>query len=413
MPFVQMREQDDRAYSILAWNLKERKDVRKTMKKCLGIMMAALMVFAILPLAAFADEPKEPTPITGTITIDNAVKDQTYSIYKILDVSYNVQTETYSYKANSSWVKFLSTQSEVITTTSGDEVTNVEDNLKWVATSEAAAAKFAQDALAWAKDPAHPIDVLDGNSKIAQGTTVEFTGLEFGYYLVDSALGTVCSLGVTAPDVIIKEKNTEPTVEKEVKENSTGNYGKRNDANFNETVEFRSTIKIGKGASRIVYHDLMSDGLDFKNDENDVRVYLKQQGAEEETPVGKDNYTVVVPAEKDKHCFEEGACTFDVEFDKSFCESLAENNELIIYYSATLNENATVGVEGNPNTAQLTYGEKGEGKSEPSKTETYTWEINIFKYTGDLNAPKPLSGAKFVLLKDDNGKPGIACRMLV
>ena len=37
-------------------------------------------------------------------------------------------------------------------------------------------------------------------------TTVAFTGLNLGYYLVDTTLGTLCSLDTTEPDVTMQEK---------------------------------------------------------------------------------------------------------------------------------------------------------------------------------------------------------------
>lgn len=57
-----------------------------------------------------------------------------------------------------------------------------------------------------------------------------FDNLDLGYYLVDSTLGTLCSLDTTNPDVTIEEKNAVPTNEKEVEEDSTNAYGKTNDA---------------------------------------------------------------------------------------------------------------------------------------------------------------------------------------
>lgn len=50
----------------------------------------------------------------------------------------------------------------------------------------------------------------------ANSETVTYSGLDLGYYLVDSSMGTLCALTTTNPTVEINEKNTAPTVEKKV-----------------------------------------------------------------------------------------------------------------------------------------------------------------------------------------------------
>ena len=57
------------------------------------------------------------------------------------------------------------------------------------------------------------------------------------------------------------------------------------------------------------------------------------------------------------------------------------------------------------NTSYLTYGENS--KTEESKTETFTYSIPIFKYTG---YNKALAGAKFILSEDSNPTEGNALK---
>ena len=47
-------------------------------------------------------------------------------------------------------------------------------------------------------------------------STVTFKNLPLGYYLVDSSVGTLCSLDTTKPTVEIKEKNGVPSVDKKL-----------------------------------------------------------------------------------------------------------------------------------------------------------------------------------------------------
>ena len=53
-------------------------------------------------------------------------------------------------------------------------------------------------------------------TETATGAKVTFTNLTLGYYLVDTSLGSLCSLNTTAPSVTIKEKNSNTTIEKKI-----------------------------------------------------------------------------------------------------------------------------------------------------------------------------------------------------
>ena len=80
---------------------------------------------------------------------------------------------------------------------------------------------------------------------------------------------------------------------------------------------------------------------------------------------------------------------------------LKHNNVVVIKYTATVNENAVIGVKGNPNEAILEYGNKHTVKS---TTNTYVWDLGVHKYTdlGEGKADTPLEGAEFRLYKMDN-----------
>ncbi len=128
------------------------------------------------------------------------------------------------------------------------------------------AAKFAKEALAYAKDTTNNITVT--SNATATTTTVEFTGLDSGYYLVDSSVGTLCFLNtMTSSEVKIDEKNVAPTVDKKVQEDSkideTDKYGESNTADIGQTVNFKTTITAQAGAQNYVLHDKMDAGLTF------------------------------------------------------------------------------------------------------------------------------------------------------
>lgn len=316
---------------------------------------------------------------SGTITIDNAVVGQTYTIYQILTLeSYNASTNAYSYKAATGWETFIKSATTYVTVGEQEYVT-------WVEGADAAA--FAKEALEYAKE--NSTTIAKTATKKAESTTVEFTGLNLGYYLVDSTLGTLCSLDTTNPTVTIKEKNAAPENVKKVEEDSTPNvYGTTNDADINQEVKFQSTITAQAGAENYVFHDKMSAGLTFGSVTG-----ITLNG----TAVAEENYEVKTTG------FTDG-CTFEVVFKQTFCDTLKANDKIVISYTATLNKDAVVGLDGNPNESWLDYGEKGKTTTTPkSETITYTWDMDVLKYANGKESDV-LAGAEFILLKEEGTK---------
>ena len=344
----------------------------KRTKRIASVLLALVMALSLITTAFAAGG-------NGSITIDNAVVGQTYTIYQILDLeSYNKDAGAYSYKATADWDKFIN----------GNGVKNVYVNVDaqgyvtWKTGADVAT--FAKLAQKYAAD--HKI--ANQGTETAKSTTVKFTNLDLGYYLVDSTLGTICSLNTTKPSVTIMEKNAEPTNEKQVQEDSNNGWGSTNDADIGQTVNFKSTITAQAGAENYVFHDKMSAGLTFGTV---TGVTLNGN------TVDAANYTVKTTGLADE-------CTFEVEFTQAFCDTLKANDKIVISYTAVVNDKAVVGGEGNPNESKIEYGENGKTTTTPpSTTRTYTWDMNVLKYgNGDKN--NVLSGAQFVLLNKDKTK---------
>ncbi len=347
----------------------------KKLKKLTSVLLVLVMALA-MSVTAFAAG-------TNSITVKNAVDGQKYELYKILDLSVNDDQTAYSYTVNSAWADFFKKPDG-----KGLTYVNIDSQgyVTWKENADVAA--FAKDAEAFAKS----LTALNTITATADGN-ITFNNLDAGYYLVTSTLGTKATVGTTPgnPNPEIQEKNEVPANVKTVEEDSTpGAYGDKNDADIGQTVNFKSTITAQPGAENYVFEDTMTAGLTYNED---AKVYTDEAMTKE---LDASNYTVNNTPSDGK--------TFTITFAQSYLDTITAETKLYVKYSATLNENAEVGLDGNPNTSTLKYGDANNTKSTPeSKTITYTWDLDILKY-GNGDKKNVLENAQFVLLNKDKDK---------
>ena len=313
----------------------------------------------------------------GTITINKAIVNESYNIYKVLDLeTYDKVNNHYIYRAASGWETFLDGATDYLEARNenGDKYYVWKDGV-----DKSRAKEFAEKAYKYAKD--NNITITPTKTKKATSTSVVFDNLDLGYYLVDSSVGALLHLTTTNPTATVNEKNTlNPNIDKNVLENSTGTYGKENDDMIGSTISYKTTITTGAGYGNYVLYDVMDKGLTFNV--NSVVVKIGDE------VVDSANYTVKTDV-KDY--------TFVIEFKDEFIAKQPKNTNIDVYYTATLNKDATVEGKGNVNETYLEYGNKPE--TEHSKTTTYTYAFNLVKTN---KGGVELTGAEFKLLgKDD------------
>lgn len=341
------------------------------LKKLLGLVMATVMVFAMTATSAFAVQGTNDN--SGAITITNAEVGHTYKAYQVLVLeSYNTDAKAYSYKANGDWADWLKTQTQYVSIDDQGYVT-------WVKDADAAA--FAKAALAYAEENS----INPTATKTADGATVEFTGLNLGYYLVDTTVGSLCSLDTTIPSVEMKEKNKVPPVDKKVQEDSDKSWGDSSTAEIGDTIPFKTTITANPGAQNYVLHDEMSAGLTLNKDSIQVTGLI----------AGTD-YTVTTDGLND-------GCDFHITFSQAYLDSITTKTEIEVTYTAVLNENAVIAGAGNPNKTQLEYGTNK--RTEWDETTTYTYKVDVVKTDGSNEV---LDGAEFKLYDAKTGGKEIA-----
>ena len=337
----------------------------KHVKKLASLLLALVMVCALATTAFAAGE-------TGSITVDNPIEGQTYTAYKIFDVTYNTGKTAYSYTIDSSSQWFGTVQTYAGTAGNGLTLTQVNGSTTYnvSTTADFSAPKFA-DAL-----KADVAGKTGGIVLTAQADgTVSAIGLDLGYYFVTSTSGALCNLTTTDPDATIHDKNDVP-FEKE---------GDKGSADIGETVNYTITGKVPDytGFKTYTYEitDTMSEGLTFNKD---VKV-----------TIGGTDVTAAC------------AVTYDVEGNANkFTVSIPVKNytigaEIKVTYSAVVNEKAIANIENNQ--AVLKYSndptDSTSTTTTPSDTKVYSSKIVINKYeTG--SADKKLAGAKFILYKE-------------
>ena len=334
----------------------------KTMKKIASLTLVLLLVLSLAVPALAAGE-------TGSITIEGKAGYE-YTVYKLFDLeSYGsadkVENAPHSYTivTNSPWYTFVTTGAgkDYVTVTDGNADNRSAGYVEWKEGADPA--KFAELALDYAKE-----NKIEGVSQTAEGeknadATVTITGLTLGYYLVDSSMGALCALNTTNPNTTITEKNNVPTIEKEAKETPS----------IGGTVPYEVIIHAQPGAESYVLHDHMTDSIDFNND---VKAYVRtvaEGGVTTDTEIASTNYTIKTENLTDD-------CTFEVEFKQDYLDTITTATNIVLKYSATINEEAIVILPNND--ATLSYGEGNEtNRTEKPEAPTPVYSFDLVKTT--------------------------------
>lgn len=347
--------------------------MKKTFKKLMAALLAVALLCAMAVPAFAADAP-------GSITINNAVSGKTYNVYRILDIAtHNDGYTGIVYKTNDKWSEFINStdvKSHYFTAVGSDGVVTVKDRL----TADDAKA-LAVSAKAWLG--AHTDITADATAITATSSTVNFTNLELGYYLVvssgwDDDIEVVCSLDTTKPNIEINEKNGKPTIEKKIVENST--LAESNTAGIGDYVQFKITVNVIDGQpSNYTIHDKMSAGLTFVNTNEHPVVVTVGSRTLDSTDYSFNN-TIT------------DGCTFELKINNGILKS---NDVVTVTYYGQVNSSAVINGD-NTNEANLTYGTSGNSTWE--KTTTKVFGFKVFKHAGTDTAHL-LPGAEFRLYK--------------
>lgn len=364
----------------------------KTIKRSIAFVLAMILTLA-MSVTVFAEG--EGAKKTFTITVNEAKAGHTYEAYQILKGDLSKSQTTLS---NVDWGTGIK----------ADKQTDLAKDAK--AYVEKLSGMNSSDIKAEAQKIASVLSAtVAGSVSVTQDNAkTEITGLEPGYYLIkdkDSSLTgdeayTEYILNIVA-DTTITPKTDVPSVEKKVKDtnDTTGDTTEWQDSadyDIGDDVPFQLTATLPANVQSyksyyLKFDDTLSQGLDFK--EGTVTVKL---GDKDVTKFFKTNYD----AASKKLTF-----TCDNILAKGF---EAKNGEtIVVEYKATLNENAVIGSEGNPNKVKLEFSNNPNNGGEGDKGETPDDTVIVFTYKVVINKVdennKALDGAEFTLYKKIKG----------
>lgn len=350
------------------------------MKKLFAVLVALTLVLSMGTIALAAEW-------TGEIIINSAenvsVNGKEFKAYQILEAepvdATNLDKGVIYFipEAMQSFYDGLCDSDDADSVASVDEVTTYINGLD----AEGLQA-FAVDALAAAK-----VAGIAPASATGAGEKATFTGLEFGYYVIeDEGTATpISALMLRSTSTEVTLKADKPAIEKKIDgdtdvDNTTAGLVDYNTAIVGEVVPYVLTSKVpdmtGYTSYTYTVTDTFSDGLTFNND-----VAVTVDGA---------TYT--------DFTVEENGQVVTITFNNFIDLADKAGKEIKITYSATVNENAIVGVEGNANTVKLTYSNNPQ-----ENTTEDTVEDKVYTYLVDLIINKTdaqgvaLPGAEFAV----------------
>lgn len=416
----------------------------KHIYKWLAALLAVLLAMT-LATTAFA----EGTATTYTLTLQGNASGHTYYAYQVFSGTLSKDKETLS---DVQWGSGVDTTKEYNWGTEGSpnnrkllevllaySYVGSDGNTVTPYEDCATAADVAKVLAGFADNSAQLDAFADIVEKYLKGTPKESspTGTNNDYTISDLATGYYFVKETTVPehdaytkfilqlvgDATVQVKSDYPTLEKKIVEGTdypeTEEDESLHDANnaaIGDTITYQLTSKVpnmdGYNKYFFVVNDTMSPGLTYT--ENSVKVTIGG------TPLEADAFTVT----STKNATDK-TTTLEIVLNNFINYNTDDyvGEDIVITYSATLNENAEIGTTGNPNTVDLTYSnnpnydykgipdepEKPGNPDKPGPDEpvgetpkdtviTYVTEIPLLKVDGDDK--KPLTGAKFRITGD-------------
>ncbi|MFQ9908370.1 MAG: isopeptide-forming domain-containing fimbrial protein [Acutalibacter sp.] len=386
----------------------------KKARKLTAVLLSLVMLLALVVPASAAD--------TYSITIHNDKTGHTYEAYQIFagtvssDAATDGETEG-PMLGGITWGSGVDGAALLVALKAANAgkygaCTTAADVAEALGTENATAA----DAAAFADIAAQHLTATVAGTATAPNDDGNYIiqGLPAGYYLVKDKDGTLDGTADTATDYIVQvlgnvamePKDSDiPTLEKKVAERSKYQmdegygmyYNDVADWNIGDSVPFKLIASIPNNIEsydeyKFVFHDTLSNAFTLNQDS--IKVFVAETTAanvEQFAPQDDDLYQVAVDGQ---------SFTLTIPDINPLDAHGNPANYVIITYSATLNENADIGLNGNENTAYLEFSNDpngdGLGRTAEDTVIVFTYELDGTKVDGETQ--EVLQNAQFVLL---------------
>lgn len=322
----------------------------KHARKLTSLLLALVMVFALATTVFAQDETVGAG--AGAITISNAAKGVTYTIYKLFDATVNADGSSIAYTGEipaSLNTYFTADKNGYISATpAAKEGANMSEGLKTALKD-------------WTKT------VTATATAKSDGSALNFKGLAYGYYVVTTTQGNqVISVDSTKPDVTIYDKNSSrPTDLHKTASNDDVSIGDT----VTYTVRFKTSNYDGAGtdAKEIVSYTIEDTLPAFLSDVNVTSIIVDNDGND---ATAGDQHDVTAQFTNKKIVID--------WYDEDNSKFLYDNGATVtITYTAVVTEKAAIDGEGNTNNVTVTWTTKGGNEPGPGKLET---KKTIFTY---------------------------------
>ena len=342
----------------------------KHARKLASLLLALVIVFA-LAVTAFAQDVTV-TGGTGSITISNAAKGETYAIYKLFDATVSADKTSIAYTGT-----VPGSLSDYFTADANGYISATEAAKNGESMSDG-----LRNALkAWTET------AIAASTATSDGSALKFNGLLLGYYVVTTSQGEqLISVDSTMKDVTIVDKNSSTPKDlhknADVDDVSIGNT-------VTYTVSFKTSNYYGAGteAKEIVSYTIEDTLPEFLSNVTVTSIIVDNDG-NNATTTDQDNVTVQFDDNK------KIVIAWYNDADKSF---LYNNGATItITYTAVVTDKAAIDGDGNTNKVTVKWTTKGNVQPDPDEIHTeetiYTYAIALKKVN---NKGVALPGAVF------------------
>ena len=364
----------------------------------LAALLALLMMSSTMAATTYADEPAatEATTGKGSITVQNTVKDATYTVYKIFDATVNDKAVSYTLPDGATYEgidKFFD-----LSTNGGKTYVQLKSGVD-------NAALFN-----WLKDKGTKF----GDTKKGTGSNLKFGGLDYGYYYIKSSVegGAATMISSATPDAFVQEKNGEPSWGDGSKTTDTDTYSIGDTITY--TVEYKNALnfyttenKDGTSTAHKIYQyvldDTMPTAVTLKTELENFKVWVKDNAVKVDNKNDGDSDAVVTINGNNFKVTIPWAETHDQKTDGTKEDFYYEDvpATIKVTYQGVLTKDATLGstisVTDQINTNKATINPNETTTDTGKKQEVYSGEITIHKVDANEKTKK-LEGAKFVVI---------------